>query len=95
MHPHFPKVELVEVFLQVVTGRLVVGLQLHGDPELAHRLLRGHEAPEDDAKVPVAEAVADEDQRAVRERLFDLVRKHAASCDLDQEGDVVGLGQNE
>ena len=61
--PAFPeetrKSRASKVLLQVVTRRLVVGLQLHGDPEFAHRLLRRHEPSEDDAKVPVAEAVTD------------------------------------
>src|SRR6266480_5960268 len=54
----------------------------------------GHKCPMDDAKAPVGEAVADEEQRPARERFLDLGWQQFRIADVDQEVEVIVLGKD-
>ena len=77
--------------------RRVGSRQLHRDAQAPQARLAGHDQPAvDDAEVPVAQPVADEDQRRAGQRALDLRRQQVfVARDGDEEVEVVVLGQHE
>src|SRR4051794_39166401 len=103
VHPDLDRLDLLEVAVQVLLGfvpplrRLLGrrGIQLHRDARVTERgAERADEPTEEHTKVPVGQAVTDEEERGGSERAPDLRRQERLAVvlgDPNEEREVVVL----